>query len=277
MAAVLAAGFGAGIGLAFLLEFFVDQTVRRPKDLKNGLGVPLFVSIPVIQNGSANGRSLRNTEVMLRADESIGNEVRPYCDALRDRLLTHFEVKGLTRKPKLVAVTSTSKGAGVTTLATGLAASLSETGDGNVLLVDMNPDQGVVHPFHRGKQKCALPDVLEMSKREAALVQQNLYMATARDANKLQALPKKFTELFPKFKASDYDYIIFDMPAMNQLSITPRLARFMDMVVMVVEAEKTQREAVKDANDYLVESEANMVTVLNKYKPHVPKWLGDES
>ena len=277
MAAVLAAGFGAGIGLAFLLEFFVDQTIRRPKDLKNGIGVPLFVSIPVIQNGSSSGGQVRNTEVMLRADESIGNEVRPYCDALRDRLLTHFEVKGLTRKPKLVAVTSTSKGAGVTTMATGLAASLSETGDGNVLLVDMNPDQGVVHPFHRGKQKCALPDVLEMSKREAALVQENLYMATARDANKLQALPKKFTDLFPKFKASDYDYIIFDMPAMNQLSITPRLARFMDMVVMVVEAEKTQREAVKDANDYLVASEANMITVLNKYNPHVPKWLGDES
>jgi len=207
--------------------------------------------------------------------EAVGAGVKPYCDALRDRLLTHFEVKNLTRKPKLVAVTSSSKGAGVTTLATGLAASLSETGDGNVLLVDMNPDQGVFHPFHRGKATCALPDVLEMSKREAALVQENLYMATARD--KLKVLPKKFTDLFPKFKASDYDYIIFDMPAMNQLSITPRLARFMDMVVMVVESEKTQKEAVKDANAYLLESSADMVTVLNKYKPYIPKWLVKES
>jgi succinoglycan biosynthesis transport protein ExoP len=275
VAAVLAAGFGGGIGLAFLLEFFLDQSIRRPKDLRQGVGVPLFVTIPEVHRGKRIGRG---SEIVVGADERVGEGVKPYCDALRDRLLTHFEVKQLTRKPKLVAVTSSSKGAGVTSLATGLAASLSETGDGNVLLVDMNPDQGVVHPFHRGKPTCALPDVLELSKREAALVQQNLYMATGRDAsNKLQSLPKKFTDLFPKFKASDYDYIIFDMPVMNQLSITPRLARFMDMVVMVVESERTNRQAVKDANAYLLESEADMVTVLNKHKPHIPKWLAEES
>ena len=45
----------------------------------------------------------------------------------------------------------------------------------------------------------------------------------------------------PKFKASDYDYIIFDMPHVSQTSVTPRLAGLMDMVLFVIEAEKTRR------------------------------------
>jgi anion-transporting ArsA/GET3 family ATPase len=43
----------------------------------------------------------------------------------------------------------------------------------------------------------------------------------------------------PKLKASNYDYIIFDMPPVTQTSLTSRLARFMDMVLLVVESEKT--------------------------------------
>jgi len=279
LAMVLAAGFGGSIGLAFLIEMFIDQSIRRPRDIKEKIGMPLFVSIPDIDtNGSSKGHALEVAPTGENGSSPELQGMKPYCDALRDRLLTHFEVKNLTRKPKLVAVTSCSNGAGVTTVATGLAASLSETGDGNVLLVDMNPERGVVHPFHRGKAGCALPDVFDSGKRDAALVQENLYVVSARDVNdKLRALPKKLTDLFPKFKASDYDYIIFDMPAMNQLSMTPRLARFMDMVVLVVESEKTKRDSVKDANAYLLDSHASMVAVLNKFEPYVPKWLHEEN
>jgi hypothetical protein len=56
-------------------------------------------------------------------------------------------------------------------------------------------------------------------------------------------LPKRFSHLVPMMKASDYDYIIFDMPPVSEISITPRLARFMDMVLLVVESEKTSRDA----------------------------------
>ena len=64
------------------------------------------------------------------------------------------------KKPKLVAVTGCGEGAGVSTLASGLAAALSKTGDGNVLLVDMNVDQGVAHSFYKGKPGCGIADAL---------------------------------------------------------------------------------------------------------------------
>src|SRR5216110_1469971 len=103
----------------------------------------------------------------------------------------------MTHKPKLIAVTSCSHGAGVTSTAAGLAATLSETGDGNVLLVDMNLQHGAAHPFFKGKPACGLLDVLETEKRLPAMVQDNLYMVSVNQAaDRLPSvLPKRFMHL----------------------------------------------------------------------------------
>ena len=89
-------------------------------------------------------------------------------------------------------------------------------------------------------------------------------------------LPRRFNSLVPKIKASDYDYIIFDMPPVNQLSVTPRLASFMDMVLLVIESEKTDRDVVQRATAMLAESNANVRAILNKNRDYVPKRLQSE-
>jgi Mrp family chromosome partitioning ATPase len=66
------------------------------------------------------------------------------------------------------------------------------------------------------------------------------------------------------------------MPPVNQISVTPRLARFMDMVLMVVESEKTDRDVVKRATSLMAESKANVGIVLNKGRNYVPKRLLQE-
>src|SRR5262249_20146243 len=159
-----------------------------------------------------------------------------YYEALRDRLVTFFELKNLTHKPKLIAITGCGSGTGVTTIAAGLAASLSETGDGNVLLVDMTTVEHAAHPFFKGKPGCVLADALASETRSNALVQENLYAVSEAGSNGQlsRVLPRRFNSLVPQLKASDYDYIIFDMPAVSQISITPRLARFMDIVLLVI-------------------------------------------
>jgi Mrp family chromosome partitioning ATPase len=77
-------------------------------------------------------------------------------------------------------------------------------------------------------------------------------------------------------KASDYDYIIFDMPPVTQISVTPRLARFMDTVLLVVEAEKTHHDVAQRAAALLGESRANVAVVMNKTRSYVPKRLLQE-
>src|SRR5208282_6812533 len=101
-----------------------------------------------------------------------------FYGGLRDRLIVYFETRNLTHKPKLVAVTSCGNGAGVSSIATGLAASLSETGDGNVLLVNISGEQGAAQQFYKGKLGCSLDEALAADKKQGALVKANLFTAT---------------------------------------------------------------------------------------------------
>ena len=87
-------------------------------------------------------------------------------------------------------------------------------------------------------------------------------------------IPKKFYDLMPHLKASDFDYIIFDMPPLGQTSITLPMSRFMDKVLVVVEAEKTNRDFLKRSYAELLASRANVSVIFNKVRSYAPKWLG---
>jgi Mrp family chromosome partitioning ATPase len=293
-AAILAfGGIAFGLALAFLIEMFLDRSLKRPVEIEAKLGLPLFISIPDFsRNGHSPAKMTGKRPLLLTemaGEVASGNQIvgpwnrqhplRRFCEGLRDRLIVHFDIKGVTHNPKLVAVTSCAKGAGVTSVAAGLAASLSETGDGNVLLVDMNIAGGAAQQFYKGKLGCGVDDVLETEARKNALVQKNLYVAAQpmESSDKLPSvLPKHLMGLIPKLKASDYDYIIFDMPAVTQTSMTPRLARLMDMVLLVIESEKTNQEVAKKVISLLGESKANVTTVLNKTRSYVPAKLHQE-
>lgn len=284
-------GIFAGFAWAFLVEMYFDRSVRRPKDLQRLLRVPLLLSIPCLRPRDLALRLESPTQPALTSDGNNGSghaivaatpepvhfgridALQPFHETLRDRLIGYFESRNLTHKPKLVAVTGLRRGAGVTTTAAGLARSLSETGEGNVLLVDMTAEQGSAQQFNNGKPVCGLDEALET--RSHALVTENFYVVSeSSNSDRLSRnLPQRFTRLVPKLKASGFDYIIFDMPAVNQLSITPRLASFMDMVMMVVESEKTDREMVEGACAMLAESKAHVGIVLNKTKNYVPSGL----
>jgi Mrp family chromosome partitioning ATPase len=133
----------------------------------------------------------------------------------------------MTHKPKLVAVTGLSKGAGASTIASGIAATLAEGGN-KVLLVD--------EPFD----------------------------------------PKRFYNLISEFKASEFDYVIFDMPFLSDTSPTLAMAGFADKLLLVVEAAKSSQEAVKRAYGQLVAANAKVSVVFNKTRSYGPKWLQNE-
>jgi succinoglycan biosynthesis transport protein ExoP len=297
----LGGGIAAGLGLAFAIEMFLDRSIKRPAEIERKLHLPVFISIPDISSSRprataqlpAKNRLLlkaSNGEALVPAGKgpagANGDEIQPwdrdhklhkFYAGLRERLIVNFEVRNLTHNPKLVAVTSCGKGAGVSSIAAGLAASLSETGDGNVLLVDMNGEEGAAQHFHQGKPGCGLDAALGNDTRNDAHVQDHLYVAKENgDASAPRNMPKRFANLMPKLKASDYDYIIFDMPPVTQTSTTPRLAGLMDQVLLVIESEKTNRDTVQRATALLTESKAHVSTVLNKTRSYIPKKLHQE-
>ncbi len=287
IALVLAGGgLGLGFGIALLFELVFSHSYKRRSEIELQLHSPVMLSIP---DQAANGRlrlrwknkdtgkEMTDTSKANLAPWEVEHFIRPFSEAIRDRLGLYFELHGVTHKPKLVGVTGFSEGAGTSTLAAGVAAALSETGEGKVLLVDVNATNGQVHPFFAGRPAAALTTAI---KPEAAITSaaDNLYLATISQAgNKSTQLGlKKFFSLVPNLKASDFDYIIFDMPPLNQTSPTVGLAALMDKVLLVVEAEKTNRDVVKRGYRELVGARADVSIVLNKVRSYLPRRLEAE-
>lgn len=279
-------GLGVGLALAFCLELFLDQTVRRPSEIETLFGLPLFFSIPNVRP-----RFLpfsRRAELLPASSAGGANphppphrpphKLAPYFDALRDHLLFYFEIRNLTKKPKLVAVTSCGEKSGTSTVAAGLAAALSKIGEGNVLLVDMTMGNHSPAHFRNGEVTVGLDQLLDGQNRDDARVQQNLYVVPHATGEERIAriLPKRFTDLIPRLRSSDYDYIIFDMPPVNQVSVTPQLARYMDMVFLLVESEKTNRGALKRAANLLASASCTLGVVVNRTRNYLPRALLQE-
>lgn len=280
MAGLAGGGLALGLVLALLMEFFVDQTIKRPIDFRRAMSLPLYLAIPrtsafrtqllAYGDRGQSGPALTPAPVA-GSSRGMDRHLQPYVEALRDRILNRFET--LARKPKLVGVCGVEPGAGVTSIAAGLASSLSESGDLKVLLVDMKRGHGRAHPMLGSRKSLSLIDALEGQKRQEALIAPNLYLASANGAGKQEVVssPRKFTTVVPQLNASDYDYIVFDMPPVNDVSITPRLAKHMDLTLMVVEAERTRRNAIHDAGALLLEFTQNVAVVLNKTRAYLPK------
>lgn len=227
----------------------------------------------------------------------VGDFMRPFARSIRDRLTLYFELRQMNHQPKLIAVTSCAEGAGTSTLAASLATAFSEIGEGRVLLVDMNVGRPELHHFFGGKRACTLTEALQTtggnggngnkrSRRASEKEDDNLTVATGAssshhgqggvgaDAGALPVVPRRFYDLIPRFKASDFSYIIFDMPALGeQTSTTLAVAGHMDKVLLVVEAERSDRGLVKRAYAELAAVKANVSAVFNKHRSYGPKWL----
>ena len=297
-------GILVGIGLAFLIELFLDPTVKRPEDIEIGMQMPLMISVPMKKSndhlrlvyspedasvGKDTGENGKSEDGLTIAAHNNSNGaavspwdpdhfMRPYADAIRDRLGCYFELKRMTHNPKLVALTSFKEGAGTSTLAAGLATAFSETGHGKVLLIDMNAGDGEIHPFFEGKPVCTPTEALQSGQDldiRFKAADKYLFLATASKADEgsEQFVPKRLYDLMPQFKVSDFDYIIFDMPPIGPTSPTVAMSGFMDKVLLVVDAEETRKDELRRGYADLAAGKAAVSCVFNKAREDMPNWL----
>jgi uncharacterized protein involved in exopolysaccharide biosynthesis/Mrp family chromosome partitioning ATPase len=286
-------GLILALGTALLIELVFDQSVKRPVELEHRLDIPMLISIPVITkaprksllladganngarkvNGNGNGNGKGNGSVEIASWDSA-HFIRPYSEVIRDRLGLYFEVNGVTHKPKLIAVAGSRSGAGASTLAGGLAAALSDSGEVKVLLVDMHVARPGMHPFFQGRPVCSLTSALnEASSLKSAA--NNLYLATAAPVRSGEASIglKRFHDLMPQLQTSEFDYVIFDMPPLSEMNATAQMAMFMDKFVYVVEAERSPRDLVKRVYSEIGgKGRNNIAVVLNKTQRYGPRW-----
>ncbi len=286
--ALVLAGGGVALGFAFALlrELILNQTVKRPLELEERIGVAPMISIPY-QSRKALARAKNNDYKELALPKTNGTHtheapweeghfIRSFSEAMRDRISMYFERHGLTHKPKLLGVTSFSAKAGTSTIAAGLAAALSEMRDGKVLLVDVNVGNAAAHPFLKGRPAATLGDLIQPGSPATPSGAENLYLATVgSNEGPVQRALKRFFAMMPNLKASDFDYIVFDMPPLNQTTPTLGMSEYMDKILLIVEAEKTHRDVVKRGYKELKAGRADVSIVMNKVRSYVPESLGD--
>ncbi len=295
-------GIAIGVGLAFLIELLFDRRVKRPTEIQTRLQLPLLLSIPYIRRKDRGGLMLSHESPVPRIGQggdtklSLPSEkapsppglgkashfIHPYAETIRDRIIFNFEVNNLTHKPKLVAVTGLSEGAGASTVAAGLAKSFSDISGVKVLLVDlssMHPEESPIFgEVHRHSLNGALQLASNNKFRES---KDRLYYASAtarRDDSGLTTFsPMHLYELMPQLQASDFDYIIFDMPPIDQTSRTLTMAGLMDKVLLVLDADNTSRDALKWGYSELGKGKADVSCIFNKTRSHAPSWVIGES
>jgi Mrp family chromosome partitioning ATPase len=181
-------------------------------------------------------------------------------------------------KPKIVGVTSCNEGAGVTRLATGMAAALSRDADRNVLLIALSKGRVAVSAFSKGRPADGIAGgAPEAADSKGADLQKNLYSLVTTGKNVAGAsIVQSFSDLIPRLKVSDYDFIVFDLPPLTQTSGSIRLASQMERTLVVVEAEKTSKDKLKRAKALLSRSKTQFAAVLNKGRSYGPKSLHDD-
>ena len=297
--ALAVGGMTLGIGLAFLIELVFNHKVNRPIEIQTRLQLPLLLSIPYIRKKGRGGLLLAHDPAQLRlgmsdmpprprsgpAEEECETAMRktnhfilPYAETIRDRIIFNFEINNLTHKPKLVAVTGLSAAAGTSTIAAGLAKTFAEISGMKVLLVDLSSPNPEDHPLFGEIPRHSLNGAMRLAQHvQFRENPQNLYYASAtarRDNSGLTTFsPVHLHELMPHLLASDYDYIIFDMPPVDPTSRTLTMAGMMDKVLLVLDAENTSRDGLLWGYAELIKGKADVSCVFNKTRTHVPGWL----
>ena len=265
MAMAVALGLFCGLGIAFLKGWLLNRTFKRPEELETALQIPVLISIPYIHalNGSwrniAAKRKRKPAVVPGGGDPFVEapiwntfRELEDYFEMLKDRFLaaTH----SAPEKPCMVAFTGCFPGAGVTTLATGLALTLTNDGNDRVLLVDANFGQPTAQKLLSMNPATGLADMLATGNGEATAVQRNLYFLPSGRFD--EEMPGKdfslsMANVIRRLKERPYRFVLFDTAAITDASVALRICHMMDSVILVIDADKTDRTAVSRATQIL--------------------------
>ncbi len=173
--------------------------------------------------------------------------------------------------PKVVGVTSGTRGEGVSTVAAELAVHSARSLARPVLLIDTaNSLASTGRSFGR-QEAPGLTDVLAGETELSDCIQESpvdhlfvLGMGTSDVSAGASFAPAKVAEVLQSLQA-EFEFIVVDLPAVSDVSVCLSLACSLDGVLLVVEAERVRSHLVERAKRQLDEAGARLLgVVLNK-------------
>ncbi|HZZ72130.1 MAG TPA: CpsD/CapB family tyrosine-protein kinase [Pirellulales bacterium] len=199
----------------------------------------------------------------------------PYFQTLWSRLRT---VEGATGKLRTMGLTSSRRGEGVSIVTANLAVTAAEHGS-RVLLVDANAAHPAVHRLFNIPAIPGWSELLENGGELTDFIQPsgvvNLTLLTAgQNPGALARIPESaWNNLFDDVR-HDFDWLLIDLPALDQVGTTLSTAGLLDGMILVIEAERVRWEVANRAKESLVQSQATLLgAVLNKRRQYLPGWI----
>jgi len=241
-------GLGAGIGLAFFIEY-IDTSVKTVDDVERFLGLPVIGVIPQ-----------RVKYLITEGAES------PHAETYRIlRTNLHFSRKGTSGGA--FSVTSGGVGEGKSTTLSNLAFVCATLGD-KVLIVDSDLRRPIQHQILGMSNRLGLTNVLTRDVSLDEVIQPtsvpNLhFLPSGRVSRALIGMldSQRMRELVKLLKER-YDYVFFDSPPLMGVSDASVLASEVDGVLLVVQYRKYPRIISSRARRILESVGANVVGVV---------------
>jgi len=245
---------GGWVGIAEML----DHTYKSGREISEDLQLRNLASIPLI-----DPKTIRSKDALLTY--VLDKPYSLYSEAIRS-LRTQIGLSAKKRKLQVLAITSALPGEGKTLTSISLARAMAANGV-RVLLIDadlrrfsltkhmnLNPSYGLEDVFNRPQLISESIIVDESSGANMILVPRQRSVSTEVFSGDL------FEKMISRLK-DEYDYIILDTAPVLALSDIRVISAVADGVMLVVQWNKTPKDAVQLAVNILDESEARFLGV----------------
>ena len=251
---------GLLIGSAILaVRHSLDRTIRSAQQLWRALGLECLSVIPVVR------KRLRSR---VPFDLVISEAVAPFSESLRSAYTSIMTASAVEDSHRSVGLVSWSAGEGKSTIAGNLAHFIAASG-GKVVLIDADLrdadlSQALAPDAMAGLCE-ALSEHSDPSQLVAAPLHRNMDFVPARgrfkrySPNLFLGSPEIRRFLGTLREQSD---VVVDLPAMSQSSHAQAISRFLDGVVLIVQADRTTLDEVALAVRTLQNAQAVLLGVI---------------
>lgn len=223
-------GLFLGVAVVFFMDY-LDNTFRTPEDIERYLGLAVLGVIPRLDAEGLENRGVKEAYQSLR---------------------TSIIFSSKNRKRNVILVTSTGPQEGKSSTVANLGRTLAQSGE-RVIVVDCDLRRPTQHYQLDADREHGLTNYLSAPADDADW---RVYTKTAGPSN-LHVLTcgpippsppellgsERFVELLTSLR-QDYDWILLDSPPASSLADAPLLAQLADMVVLVVQHNRTDRDLV---------------------------------
>jgi succinoglycan biosynthesis transport protein ExoP len=265
---------GAGIGLAFLLDY-LDDTLKSIEDVDRHVHLPTLALIPAPREARrlAFGRGAPATPAGESTALALIEEARaPVAEAYR-HLRTSLLLSSAGQPPRIVLVTSSQPSEGKTTTAVNTAMMLAQTG-AEVLLLDCDLRRPRVHTHFHLPNARGVTNYLSGDAQVSELIQTyerqpNLKIITSGPVppNAAELLGSEEMRRLLHLLGDHFAHVIIDSPPAISFTDASILSTMVDGVMLVVHGGRSSRAVVRRAKQQLLDVGAHLFgVVLNNVK-----------